>query len=69
MKIIVNNQNKTERISRFIISIFLLPAPIIYGCTIFSIMQMIVGGILLFNAISGMCAIYRIFGLSTCKIN
>ncbi|MAX12884.1 MAG: hypothetical protein CMG11_02300 [Candidatus Marinimicrobia bacterium] len=32
-------------------------------------MQMIVGGILLFNAISGMCAIYRIFGLSTCKIN
>ena len=52
MKIIVNNQNKTERIARFIISIFLLPAPIIYGCTIFSIIQMIVGGILLFNAIT-----------------
>ena len=69
MKIIVNNQNKTERIVRFIISIFFLPAPIIYGCTIFSIIQMIVGGILLFNAISGMCTIYRIFGLSTCKIN
>ena len=69
MKIIVNNQNKTERITRFIISIFLLPAPIIYGCIFFSIIQMIVGGILLFNAISGMCAIYRIFGLTTCKIN
>ena len=52
MKIIINNQNKTERIVRFIISIFLLPAPIIYGCTIFSIIQMIVGGILLFNAFS-----------------
>ena len=69
MKIIINNQNKTERIVRFIISIFLLPAPIIYGYTIFSIIQLIIGGILLFNAISGMCAIYRIFGLTTCKIN
>ncbi|MFL2991005.1 MAG: DUF2892 domain-containing protein [Cytophagales bacterium] len=69
MKIIINNQNKTERLVRFIISLFLIPAPIIYGYNIFSIIQLIVGGILLFNAISGMCTIYRLFGVNTCKVN
>ena len=69
MQIIITNQNKTERLVRFIISIFLLPAPIIYGYTIFSIIQLVVGCILLFNAISGMCTIYRLFGINTCKIN
>ena len=68
MKIIINNQNKTERLVRFIISLFLIPAPIIYGYNIFSIIQLFVGGILLFNAISGMCAIYRLFGVNTCKV-
>ena len=69
MKIIINNQNKTERLVRFIVSLFLIPAPIIYGYNIFSIIQLIVGGILLFNAISGMCTIYRLFGVNTCKVN
>ena len=69
MKIIINNQNKTERLVRFIISLFLIPAPIIYGYNIFSIIQLMVGGILLFNAISGMCTIYRLFGVNTCKVN
>ena len=69
MKIIINNQNKTERLARFIISIFLIPAPFIYDYTTFSIIQFILGSVLLFNAISGMCAIYRFFGINTCKIN
>ena len=34
----------------------------------FAIIQSIIGGILLFNAFSGMCIIYRFFGANTCKV-
>jgi hypothetical protein len=67
MKLLVTNQNASERIARFIISIFLIPAPFIYGYELFSVAQAVVGGILLFNSISGMCAIYRIFNANTCR--
>jgi len=66
MKIIITNQNNAERITRFIISLFLLPSPLIFGYEIFPIIQSVLGGILLFNALSGMCTIYRLFGANTC---
>ena len=66
MKIIITNQNNAERITRFFISLFLLPSPLIFGYETFPIVQSIVGGILLFNALSGMCTIYRLFGANTC---
>ena len=68
MKFIVTNQNKAERLVRLVASIFLLPAPFIYQNNPFAIIQSIIGGILLFNAFSGMCIIYRFFGANTCKV-
>jgi len=68
MKIFIKNQNKSERTTRFIVSIFLLPTPFIYGFDIFSYLQLFTGMVLLFNAISGMCVIYRLFSVNTCKI-
>jgi hypothetical protein len=68
MKFIVTNQNKGERLVRLIVSIFLLPALFIYQNNPFAIIQSIIGGILLFNAFSGMCIIYRFFGANTCKV-
>lgn len=68
MKLFTTNQNKSERVLRFILSVFLIPAPIVYEFDPFSIVQCVVGGILLFNAISGMCVIYRFFGANTCKL-
>jgi len=68
MKFFTTNQNKSERVLRLILSVFLIPAPIIYEYNPFSIAQAVVGGILLFNAISGMCVIYRFFGANTCKL-
>jgi len=68
MTFIVTNQNKAERLVRLIVSIFLLPAPFIYQNNPFAIIQSIIGGILLFNAFSGMCIIYRFFGSNTCKV-
>ena len=66
MNILIKNQNNAERITRFVISLFLLPSPLILGYETFPIVQSIVGGILLFNALSGMCTIYRLFGVNTC---
>ena len=68
MKFIVTNQNKAERLVRLVASIFLLPALFIYQNNPFAIIQSIIGGILLFNAFSGMCIIYRFFGANTCKV-
>ena len=68
MKIFVKNQNGAERVVRLIVSVFLIPAPLIFMVNPFSVAQSIVGGILLFNAFSGMCVIYRIFGANTCEI-
>ncbi len=68
MKIFLKNQNKSERFTRLIASLFLVPSSLIYDIDYFSITQSIVGGVLLFNAVSGMCVIYRIFNVNTCEI-
>ena len=41
MKLFFKNQNKPERIARFIIALFLIPAPLVYGLDAFSISQVI----------------------------
>ena len=65
MKFFETNQNTAERVVRFIVAIFLLPAPLIFKNNSFAIVQAIVGGILIFNAF---CVIYRLFGANTCKV-
>ncbi len=69
MKLFLTNQNKSERIVRFIISLFLLPSPFVLECTTYSMILGILGGILLFNSIVGTCYIYRVLGVNTCKVN
>jgi DMSO reductase anchor subunit len=64
----ITNQNKTERIVRFIISLFLLPTPLILGQSNYSIVLCVLGSILLFNSIVGTCMIYKIFGVDTCRV-
>jgi len=68
MKLFTTNQNTSERVVRLIVSIFLIPSPFIFQNNPFAISQSIVGSVLLFNAISGMCVIYRLFGANTCKV-
>ena len=67
MKLLKTNQNKAERILRFILSLFLVPAPIILGSSTYGFILSGVGAILLFNAISGACMIYKVFGVNTCQ--
>ena len=68
MKFFITNQNKAERVVRFIAAIFLLPAPLFFENNPFAIAQAIVGSVLIFNAFSGVCVIYRLFGANTCKV-
>jgi len=69
MEFFKTNQNNSERVTRFIISLFLLPAPIVFGISNYAIVLCSVGGILLFNSIVGTCFIYKFFGVNTCKVN
>ena len=62
------NQNKPERVLRFLLALVLLPAPFIVGQTTYGIIAGVVGGILLFNALSGACMTYKAFGVNTCDI-
>ena len=69
MELFKTNQNKAERVARFIVSLFLIPAPlIICSCSIYAITLSALGVILLFNALIGTCFIYRFFGVNTCEI-
>ena len=63
------NQNSSERVARFVISLFLLPAPIILGTSNYALVLCGFGGLLLFNSVVGTCVIYKVFGINTCKFN
>jgi hypothetical protein len=39
------------------------------GNNVFAIIQASVGAILIFNAISGICAIYGVIGINTCRVD
>ena len=67
MELFRTNQNKAERILRFIVSLFLIPAPMVLGFSTYTFVICGVGIILLFNAISGACMIYKVFGVNTCQ--
>ena len=69
MSLFVTNQNKSERIARLIISLFLMPTPFILEYSMYAIFLGVLGGILFFNAIVGTCMIYKLFGVNTCNIN
>ena len=68
MELFKKNQNNAERVLRFIVAMFLVPAPLVLGFTTYAIVLCSVGGILLFNALVGTCMIYRIMGVDTCNI-
>ena len=68
MDIFKRNQNNSERMVRFIAGLFLIPSPLIFGKSLYSLIMLSVGGVLIFNAISGICMIYKVLGINTCKL-
>ena len=61
------NQSNKERVIRAIIGILLL-IPFFMNASLLSYVLIVIGGILIFNAVSGVCMIYKMFGYSSCPV-
>jgi hypothetical protein len=61
------NQSKKERAIRFIIGAFMCIPALTHGY-VFSYILLALGGALIFNALSGICFVYKMLGYSTCPI-
>ena len=68
LKLIVKNQNNKDRLIRLIVALLLIPTPLLFGESNWSIFAGILGVALLFNSLSGNCYVYRLFGINTCRI-
>ena len=66
--VLETNQNKPERVLRFLVALVLLPAPLLAGVSPYTVLAAGVGGVLLFNALSGSCLTYKMFGVNTCRL-
>ena len=70
-KMLAKNESDKDRIIRAVIAViligFYLAVPPSVNATIANI-GLVVAGVLLFNAVSGTCMIYRAFGINTYPI-
>lgn len=70
-KMFVKNQSDKDRIIRAVIAVILIgfyfAVPSSVNASIANI-GLVVAGVLLFNAVSGTCMIYRVLGINTCPI-
>ena len=70
-KILVKNQSNNDRIIRAVIAVVLILAYLAIPSSVNNSVALIglgVAGVLLFNAISGNCYIYRMLGINTCPL-
>ena len=70
-KILVTNQSNNERIIRAVIAVVLILAYLAIPSSVNNSIALIglgVAGVLLFNAASGNCYIYRMLGINTCPL-
>ena len=70
-QIFVTNQSNKERIIRAVIATLLILAYFAIPSSVNNMIALVglgVAGVLIFNAISGNCYIYRMLGISTCSL-
>ena len=70
-KVLVTNQSNKERIIRAVIAVVLILAYLAIPSSVNNTIALIglgVAGVLIFNAISGNCYIYRMLGINTCPL-
>ena len=70
-KILVTNQSNNDRIIRAVIAVALILAYLAIPSSVNNSIALIglgVAGVLLFNAASGNCYIYRALGINTCPL-
>ncbi|MDP2014472.1 MAG: DUF2892 domain-containing protein [Actinomycetota bacterium] len=63
------NEGTLDRILRVVIAAAAVVAAAVIGfTTVAGIVLLVVGAVMLITAASGFCPLYRLFGLSTCKV-
>ena len=70
-KILVTNQSKKERTIRAVVAVVLILAYFLISSSVnntVALFGLAVAGVLVFNAISGNCYIYRALGINTCPL-
>ena len=70
-KIFVTNQSSKDRIIRAVIAALLILAYLVVPSSVNNSIVLIglgVAGVLVFNAVSGNCYIYRMLGINTCPL-
>ena len=70
-KILVTNQSKNDRIIRAVIAVVLILAYLAIPSSVNNTIALVglgVAGVLIFNAVSGNCYIYRTLGINTCPL-
>ena len=67
MNLFKKKQNSSERALRLIFSFFLLPITLFLDLSLYTFIICAIGGILMFSALSGVCMIYKVLGVDTCK--
>lgn len=62
------NQNRAERVLRLVVAAVCLPAPFVMEATTYAWVVSGLGAVMLFNAASGTCFTYKLFGVNTCEV-
>ena len=65
MNLFKKNQSKSERTLRFIV--FTSNAQLFLELSLYTLIICAIGGVLMFNALSGVYMIYKVLGVETCK--
>ena len=69
-KLIIKNQSNTDRMIRAVVAVILLVVSYTSGFdSTIGMMALAVAGVLIFNAVSGNCYIYRVLGINTCPVD
>tara|TARA_B100001094_G_scaffold304383_1_gene333284 strand:- start:516 stop:734 length:219 start_codon:yes stop_codon:yes gene_type:complete len=67
MELFVVNQSNVDRLIRAAIAVMLIIAYFVVDSSL-TMVLLVTAGVLLFNAVSGNCYIYRTFGINTCEL-
>ena len=71
INVLVTNQSNNDRIIRAVIAVVLILAYLVMPSSVNDMIAFIglgIAGVLLFNAISGNCYVYRALGINTCPL-
>ena len=69
-KLMITNQSKIDRMVRAIVAVVILANPFdVAHASVIGIIALTIAGVLIFNAVSGNCYIYRVLGINTCPVD